>query len=80
MGARPGSSHNHLNRADESFESVDRDQSIRAILGVGPEFQYEILSKEDWVGRRLVADASAAAASSSAATPRNYGCLTPVTA
>ena len=56
MGARPGSSHNHLNRADESFESVDRDQSIRAILGVGPEFQYEILSKEDWVGRRLVAD------------------------
>jgi len=39
MGARPGSSHNHLNRADESFESVDRDQSIRAILGVGPEFQ-----------------------------------------
>jgi 2-polyprenyl-6-methoxyphenol hydroxylase-like FAD-dependent oxidoreductase len=48
--------HNHLNRADETFESVDRDQSIRAILGVGPEFQYEILSKEDWVGRRLVAD------------------------
>src|SRR6185312_8273661 len=58
MGARPGSSHNHLNRADESFESVDRDQSIRAILGVGPEFQYEILSKEDWVGRRVVADRS----------------------
>jgi 2-polyprenyl-6-methoxyphenol hydroxylase-like FAD-dependent oxidoreductase len=48
--------HNHLNRADETFESVDRDQSIRAILGVGPEFQYEILSNEDWVGRRLVAD------------------------
>jgi 2-polyprenyl-6-methoxyphenol hydroxylase-like FAD-dependent oxidoreductase len=48
--------HNHLNRADETFESVDRDQSIRAILGVGPDFQYEILSKEDWVGRRLVAD------------------------
>ena len=48
--------HNHLNREDETFESVDRDRSIRAILGVGPDFEYEILSKEDWVGRRLVAD------------------------
>jgi 2-polyprenyl-6-methoxyphenol hydroxylase-like FAD-dependent oxidoreductase len=48
--------HNHLNREDETFESVDRDQSIRAILGVGPEFDYEVLSEEDWVGRRLVAD------------------------
>ena len=43
--------HNHLNREDETFESVDRDGSIRAILGVGPEFEYEILSQEDWVGR-----------------------------
>ena len=48
--------HNHLNREDETFESVDRDRSIRAILGVGADFQYEILSEEDWVGRRLVAD------------------------
>jgi hypothetical protein len=48
--------HNHLNREDETFESVDRDLSIRAILGVGADFKYEILSKEDWVGRRLVAD------------------------
>ncbi len=48
--------HNHLNREDETFESVDRDLSIRAILGVGPDFEYEILSREDWVGRRLVAD------------------------
>jgi 2-polyprenyl-6-methoxyphenol hydroxylase-like FAD-dependent oxidoreductase len=48
--------HNHLNREDETFETVDRDGSIRAILGVGPDFQYEILSEEDWVGRRLVSD------------------------
>jgi 2-polyprenyl-6-methoxyphenol hydroxylase-like FAD-dependent oxidoreductase len=48
--------HNHLNRAEETFESVDRDWSIRTILGVGSEFQYEVLSMEDWVGRRLVAD------------------------
>jgi 2-polyprenyl-6-methoxyphenol hydroxylase-like FAD-dependent oxidoreductase len=48
--------HNHLNREDETFESVDRDGSIRAILGVDPDFEYEVLSREDWVGRRLVAD------------------------
>jgi 2-polyprenyl-6-methoxyphenol hydroxylase-like FAD-dependent oxidoreductase len=48
--------HNHLNREDETFDNVDRDRSIRAILGVGPEFPYDVLSKEDWVGRRLVAD------------------------
>ena len=48
--------HNHLNRAEETFELVDRDWSIRNILGVGPEFEYQVLSKEDWVGRRLVAD------------------------
>lgn len=48
--------HNYL-RADESdFDAVDRDWAIRTILGVGKDFKYEILSKEDWVGRRLVAD------------------------
>jgi hypothetical protein len=35
---------------------VDRDWAIRTILGVGPDFRYEIITKEDWVGRRLVAD------------------------
>jgi 2-polyprenyl-6-methoxyphenol hydroxylase-like FAD-dependent oxidoreductase len=48
--------HNHLNREGEDFDSVDRDWSIRTILGVGPQFEYEVLSREDWVGRRLVAD------------------------
>jgi 2-polyprenyl-6-methoxyphenol hydroxylase-like FAD-dependent oxidoreductase len=48
--------HNHLDEDEPDFDSVDRDWCIRAILGVGPEFHYEILSKEDWVGRRLVAD------------------------
>jgi 2-polyprenyl-6-methoxyphenol hydroxylase-like FAD-dependent oxidoreductase len=48
--------HNHLNREDETFESVDRDWSIRSILGVSEDFEYEVLTKEDWVGRRLVAD------------------------
>jgi len=48
--------HNHLMPSEEDFEAVDRDASIRAILGVGPDFDYEILSKEDWIGRRLVAE------------------------
>ena len=36
--------------------SVDRDAAIRAILGVGEDFSYEVVSKEDWVARRLLAD------------------------
>ena len=48
--------HNYLNDGEEGFESVDRDWAIRTILGVGADFQYEILAKEDWFGRRLVAD------------------------
>jgi len=48
--------HNYLREDEPDFESVDRDASIRTILGVGPDFRYEIISKEDWYGRRLVAD------------------------
>ena len=49
--------HNYLKREDETDSSRSiATASIRAILGVGPDFEYEILSKEDWVGRRLVAD------------------------
>jgi 2-polyprenyl-6-methoxyphenol hydroxylase-like FAD-dependent oxidoreductase len=48
--------HNHLNAEEPEFDSVDRDRSLREILGVGPDFSYEIISKEDWVGRRLVAN------------------------
>jgi 2-polyprenyl-6-methoxyphenol hydroxylase-like FAD-dependent oxidoreductase len=48
--------HNHLMPDEEDFEAVDRDASIRNILGVGADFEYEVLSKEDWIGRRLVAD------------------------
>jgi 2-polyprenyl-6-methoxyphenol hydroxylase-like FAD-dependent oxidoreductase len=48
--------HNHLNADEPEFDSVDRDGAIRQILGVGDDFQYEVITKEDWVGRRLVAD------------------------
>ncbi len=47
--------HNHLNPDEPEFDSVDRDWSIRQILGVDTDFNYEVISKEDWVGRRLVA-------------------------
>jgi 2-polyprenyl-6-methoxyphenol hydroxylase-like FAD-dependent oxidoreductase len=48
--------HNYL-RADEThFDAVDRDRCIRLILGVGPEFDYKVIGKEDWIGRRMVAD------------------------
>lgn len=48
--------HNYLRDEEVDFESVDRDWAIRQILGVGSDFQYEILTREDWFGRRLVAD------------------------
>ena len=48
--------HNHLMASEDDFEAVDRDACIRAILGVGADFCYDVISKEDWIGRRLVAD------------------------
>jgi 2-polyprenyl-6-methoxyphenol hydroxylase-like FAD-dependent oxidoreductase len=48
--------HNYLRPEETDFDAVDRDRCIRLILGVGPEFEYEVLGKEDWVGRRLLAD------------------------
>ena len=48
--------HNHLYEGEPEFDSIDRDWAIRTILGVGADFEYDILSKEDWTGRRLVAD------------------------
>lgn len=47
---------NYLKPDQDNFDAVDRDWGIRTILGVGPEFRYEILSLEDWYGRRLVAN------------------------
>jgi len=47
--------HNHLSVDEAEFDAVDRDWAIRQILGVDEHFDYEVISKEDWVGRRLVA-------------------------
>ena len=48
--------HNYLKPDEHEIDSVDRDWALRKILGVGADFSYEIIRKEDWIGRRLVAD------------------------
>jgi hypothetical protein len=48
--------HNYMKPGEGDFDSVDRDACIRTILGVDADFRYDIISKEDWYGRRLVAD------------------------
>jgi 2-polyprenyl-6-methoxyphenol hydroxylase-like FAD-dependent oxidoreductase len=48
--------HNYLRAEETDFAAVDRDRCIRLILGVGPGFAYQVLSQEDWIGRRMLAD------------------------
>ncbi|MFZ0497710.1 MAG: FAD-dependent oxidoreductase [Steroidobacteraceae bacterium] len=48
--------HSYLYEHEEDFAALDRDASIRTVLGVGSDFDYQVLGKEDWIGRRLVAD------------------------
>lgn len=48
--------HNYLRENEPDFDSVDRDACLREILGVDESFQYETVSKEDWFGRRLLAN------------------------
>lgn len=48
----------------------DRDWAIQENLGVGSDFEYEIISKDDRIGRRFVAAVFTTAVFSFAATPR----------
>lgn len=49
--------HTYLSPEEAADEgSVDREAATRAILGVDDDFDYEVVSKEDWVARRLLAD------------------------
>lgn len=48
--------HCYLYEHEEDFDAIDRDASIRTILGVGDDFDYEVIANEDWIGRRLIAD------------------------
>jgi 2-polyprenyl-6-methoxyphenol hydroxylase-like FAD-dependent oxidoreductase len=36
--------------------SSDRERTVREVLGVEPSFTFETLSREDWIGRRMLAD------------------------
>jgi len=45
--------HNYL-RPGEEFDTLDRDRSLRIILGVDDKFDYTLIKNEDWIGRRLV--------------------------
>ena len=47
---------NYLRPTEADFEEIDRDWAIRTLLGVDSDFKYEVISKEDWIGRRLVAN------------------------
>jgi 2-polyprenyl-6-methoxyphenol hydroxylase-like FAD-dependent oxidoreductase len=48
--------HNYLRPNEDDFEAVGRDGCLRTILGVDADFKYDIISKEDWYGRRLIAN------------------------
>jgi len=48
--------HNYLLPHERDSDEVNRDRCIRTLLGVDDEFEYQILAREDWVGRRLVAN------------------------
>jgi 2-polyprenyl-6-methoxyphenol hydroxylase-like FAD-dependent oxidoreductase len=48
--------HNYMRPGEGDFDSVDRDACIRTILGVAADFRYDVLSREDWYGRRLIAN------------------------
>lgn len=48
--------HTYLSPEEVESGSVVRDDAVRAILGVDEHFEYETVSKEDWVARRLLAD------------------------
>jgi 2-polyprenyl-6-methoxyphenol hydroxylase-like FAD-dependent oxidoreductase len=48
--------HNYMKPGEGDFDEVDRDGCLRTILGVEDDFKYEIISKEDWYGRRLIAN------------------------
>ena len=48
--------HNYLRPDETDFDAVDADGCIRNILGITPSFSYQTLSRENWIGRRMLAD------------------------
>ncbi len=48
--------HNYLRPDETEFDAVGRDRCLRLILGVGDDFNYQVLGQEDWIGRRMLAE------------------------
>ena len=48
--------HNYLRDDETDFDAIDADWCIRTIMGVDEAFSYEVITRENWIGRRLLAD------------------------
>ncbi len=48
--------HRNIRPDAPDFDSLDKEQSLRTVLGVGDDFTYEEIKHEDWTARRLVAE------------------------
>jgi len=48
--------HNYLRAEETDFAQIDSDSCIRAVLGVSAEFNYDVITRENWIGRRMLAD------------------------
>ena len=48
--------HNYLRPGETDFSAIDADGCVRAILGVEADFPYEVVTRENWIGRRMLAD------------------------
>lgn len=48
--------HNYLRESETDFAAIDADWCIRTIMGVDADFQYDVITRENWIGRRLLAD------------------------
>jgi 2-polyprenyl-6-methoxyphenol hydroxylase-like FAD-dependent oxidoreductase len=48
--------HNYLREDETDFAAVDADWCIRTVMGVDANFEYEVIAREEWIGRRLLAD------------------------
>ena len=48
--------HNYLRDDETDFDAIDADWCIRTIMGVDADFPYDVITRENWIGRRLLAD------------------------
>jgi 2-polyprenyl-6-methoxyphenol hydroxylase-like FAD-dependent oxidoreductase len=48
--------HNYLRPSETDFAMIDAEACIRHILGVDENFHYHVIARENWIGRRMLAD------------------------